>query len=400
MILVFNCGSSSIKYQLFDMESERVVVKGLVERIGEAGPRMKHEWNGDSWESEVGAKDHAEAVMHVKECLLDPARGGVNDASEIKAVGHRVVHGGEKFVESMLITEEVEAIIQEYFTLAPLHNPPNYVGIQAAKKFFPDVPHVAVFDTSFHQTMPAKAYLYAMRWDIYEEHRIRRYGFHGTSHRYVAQRAAAILGIKQDEFTGITSHLGNGCSLAAVQNGKSVDTTMGLTPLEGVPMGTRSGDIDPAIIFHLAESLGMSLKDINKLLNKESGLKGVSGLTNDLREVEEAAAKGHERAELSVEVYAYRIRKYIGAYLAALVSPKYIVFTGGVGEHGKLMRARILKGLEHVGIVLDEKRNMEVSGEGEITADGSPIRVLVVPTNEELMIARDTQEVAAAVANA
>ena len=393
MILVLNCGSSSIKYTLFDMAEETAIIKGSVEKIGEAEPSLNHTFDGETLQIGVDAKDHAEAVQHVKELLLDPSKGGVKDASEIKAVGHRVVHGGERFIESVLISEEVEQIIEEYYSLAPLHNPPNLVGIRAAKKFFADVPHVAVFDTSFHQSMPAKAYLYAIRYDLYEKDRIRRYGFHGTSHRYVSARAEKMLG--EPLFTGITAHLGNGCSLAAVQDGKSIDTTMGLTPLEGVPMGTRSGDIDPAIIFHLAERLDMRLGDINRLLQKQSGLKGLSGLSNDLREVEEAAEARNERAEIALEVYAYRVRKYIGAYLAVLQGTQAIVFAGGVGERGTRMRERILGGMDHMGVVLDKAANQEVSGrEGEISAPNSPIKVLVVPTNEELMIARDTQDVA------
>jgi acetate kinase len=397
-VLVLNCGSSSAKYQLFDMSNGEVVLKGIVEKIGEAKPVMVHEWSGGRQEGEVVAKDHVEALHLIRDAVHDPARGGSADPAEIAAVGHRVVHGGEKFVHSSLIDDEIEGIIEDYFSLAPLHNPPNLLGIRAARKNLPDIPHVAVFDTSFHQTMPPKAYLYAIRYDMYDKHRIRRYGFHGTSHRYVAERAAEMLGVPHDGFTGITCHLGNGCSLAAVQNGKSVDTTMGLTPLEGVPMGTRSGDIDPAIIFHLAESLGMDLASINKLLQKESGLKGVSGLSNDLRDIEKAAAEGNERARLAAEVYGYRVRKYVGAYLAVLHQPRAIVFTGGVGQNGTLMRERIVGGLEHLGIKLDRGRNQSPvrngHGEFDIAASDSPIRVLVIPTNEELMIARDTVEVA------
>lgn len=397
MILVLNCGSSSIKFQLFDMKREKVRLKGSVEKIGEAAPEIIHQNDGPPVKRNVGAKDHDEALLHIREVLLDPSVGGVKDASEITAVGHRVVHGGEQFVHSQVIDAEVERIIEKNFSIAPLHNPPNLTGIRAAKVYFPDVPHVAVFDTSFHQTMPPRAFLYAIRYDLYEEDRIRRYGFHGTSHRYVTQRAAQILGIPQDQFTGITAHLGNGCSLAAVQNGNSVDTSMGMTPLEGIAMGTRSGDIDPAIIFHLAEHKGMTLKQINNLLQKESGLKGLSGLTNDLRDVDAAAAQGNQRAQLALDVYAYRIRKYIGAFLAVLHNPRAIVFTGGVGERGIAMRERILTGLDHLGIVFDPARNRSVAAiEAEISAPGSPIHVMVVPTNEELMIARDTLEVTSA----
>jgi acetate kinase len=398
-VLVLNCGSSSIKYQLFDMSTEEVVIKGSVEKIGEAEPQLTHQWNGDKITLKIEAKNHAEAVHHLRDLLLDPSKGGVKDPAEILAVGHRVVHGGEKFTASAIVTEEIEGIIEEYYALAPLHNPPNLTGIRAAKQFFPDVPHVAVFDTSFHQTMPPKAFLYAIRYDLYEKEGIRRYGFHGTSHRFVAMRASEILNNNPDSFTGITCHLGNGCSLAAIQDGKSVDTSMGLTPLEGVPMGTRSGDIDPAIIFHLGDRLGMSNGEINNLLNKQSGIKGVSGVSNDLRDVGEAAEGGNKQAQVALEVYGYRVRKYIGAYLSVLSNPQGIVFTGGVGENDLAMRKRILEGMCHMGVKLDNKKNdKRQKGEYDITTDDSPIRVLVIPTNEELVIARDTVEVTKAVA--
>ncbi len=396
-ILVLNCGSSSIKFQVFDMSTEAVLLKGLVEKIGEAEPVFIYQSSGDPKKEIIAARNHVDSLHIIRDLLVDPAKSGISNINDLAAVGHRVVHGGDQFVASQLVTADVEHIIEQNFAIAPLHNPPNLQGIHAAKQFFPEIPHVAVFDTAFHQTMPPKAYLYAIRYDLYEKDRIRRYGFHGTSHRYVVQRAAEILGVAKDEFTGITAHLGNGCSLAAVQNGKSVDTTMGLTPLEGVPMGTRSGDIDAAIIFHLAERKGLSLKDINNILQKDSGLKGVSGLTNDLRDVEAGAAQGNVRAQLALDVYAYRVRKYIGAYLAVLHNPRAIIFTGGVGERGVAMRARILDGLDHLGIIFDETRNKTAFGtEGEITAAGSSVRAIVVPTNEELMIARDTRDVAKA----
>lgn len=397
-VLVLNCGSSSAKYQLFDMATEGTVLKGIVEKIGEAQPVMIHEWPGGNERRHVSAHDHSEALHLIRDVVLDPTRGGCASAGEVAGVGHRVVHGGERFTASSLVTPEVEAGIEEFCSLAPLHNPPNLLGLRAARQFFADVPHVAVFDTSFHESMPPEAYLYAIRYDLYEKHRIRKYGFHGTSHRYVAGRAAGFLGIPHDAFTGITCHLGNGCSLAAVQGGKSVDTTMGLTPLEGVPMGTRSGDIDPAIIFHLAERLKMDLAAIEKLLQKESGLKGVSGISNDLRDVEKAAAEGNARARLAAEVYGYRVRKYIGAYLAVLRGTRAIVFTGGVGQNGVQMRERIAGGLDHLGIELDPARNASPRknshGECDIATATSPIRLLVIPTNEELMIARDTVEAA------
>lgn len=389
LILVLNCGSSSVKFTLFDLSLEHEVADGLVERIGEAEPGLKFRWGADRLSRSVEAADHTQALMVLHDVLLDPQWG---HGATIAAVGHRVVHGGESFVESTLITPEVEQTIEEYFSLAPLHNPPNLAGIRAAKQFFPGVPHVAVFDTAFHQSMPDYAYLYAVPYELYQEERIRKYGFHGTSHRYVSGRAAQLLG-KERGFTGITCHLGNGCSLTAVKDGRSVDTSMGLTPLEGVPMGTRSGDLDPAIIFHLAERRGMSLPEINHLLQRRSGLLGVSGISNDLREVLKAAVAGNRRAELAMEIYAYRVRKYIGAYLAVLGRADAVVFTGGVGENGVDMRRRILQGLESLGLVLDLERNQACQGrEGEISTPDSPVRLLVIPTNEELLIARDTRD--------
>jgi acetate kinase len=396
-ILVLNCGSSSVKYQLFDMGRGRPVAGGSLEKIGEDGSSLSHRWGEERLAESLPARDHAEALARIRVLLLDPARGGVASPADLFAVGHRVVHGGERFVRSTLITPEVERIIEDYGSLAPLHNPPNLAGIRAARRAFPEVPHVAVFDTAFHQSMPDYAFLYPIRYDLYEQDRIRKYGFHGTSHRYVAERAARLLGLEPEEFTGITCHLGNGCSLTAIRDGRSVDTSMGLTPLEGVPMGTRSGDIDPAIVFHLAERRGMRLDEINRILNRSSGLFGISGVSNDLREIQKAAESGVHRAELAQKVYAYRIRKYIGAYMAVLGRLRAVVFTGGVGENAHGMRMRILEGMEPLGIALDAERNRSCVGrEGDISADGSRIRILVIPTDEELMIARDTQEIATA----
>lgn len=390
LILVLNCGSSSIKYTLFDMTQETEVADGSVERIGEKEPVLKHAWGDDKLERTVEAPDHTAALMQIRDILLDPGRG---PQVSVAAVGHRVVHGGEAFFQSTLITAEVKQTIQEFFSLAPLHNPPNLAGIRAAEQFFPDVSHVAVFDTAFHQSMPEYAYIYAIPYELYEEERIRRYGFHGTSHRFVSMRAAEILSLDAG-FTGITCHLGNGCSLAAVREGKSVDTSMGLTPLEGVAMGTRSGDIDPAIIFHLAERRGLELEEINQLLQRRSGLLGISGVSNDLREIQQAASNGQHRSELAQLIYAYRVRKYIGSYLAALGRADAVVFTGGVGENGADMRNRIMEGLDGLGLVLDPERNAECTGrEGEISAPASPIKILVIPTNEELLIARDTYQI-------
>ena len=393
-ILVLNCGSSSVKYQLIDIEREETVCGGAIERIGEAEPVMGHRWAEGTASASVEAKDHDGALMHVRDVLLDPSRGGVRSEAEIGAVGHRVVHGGEHFVQSVVITDEVEEIVEEYSALAPLHNPPNLAGIRAGRRFFPDAPHVAVFDTAFHQTMPEQAYLYALPYELYEEGRIRRYGFHGTSHRYVAERAAELLGMPATGFTGITCHLGNGCSMAAVLNGHSIDTSMGLTPLEGLVMGTRSGDIDPAIPFHLIDHMGMSVQDLDRMLNRDSGLLGISGVSNDLREVQSAAKDGDKRAELALQIFAYRIRKYIGAYLAVLGRADAVVFTGGIGENADTMRYRILDGLDGLGMVLDPARNTECVGqEGTISTDDSPIKLLVIPTKEELLIARATHRV-------
>ncbi len=394
-VLVLNCGSSSIKYRLFETDTETPVIKGQVECIGESSPAMTHSWEGGEASGAVAAPDHQAAMRAIHDALMDPSRGGVGDASEIAAVGHRVVHGGETFFTSAIIDDGVERVVEECALLAPLHNPPNLVGIRAARKAFPDIPHVAVFDTAFHQTMPREAWAYALPWEWYSEDGVRRYGFHGTSHRYVAVRAAELLGIAADDFTGITLHLGNGCSCAAIQNGRSVDTSMGLTPLEGLVMGTRCGDIDPAIVFHVAARRDLSFKDLDRILNKQSGLKGLSGLTNDVRELEAAAAGGHDRAGLALDVYARRVRKYIGAYLAVLDRPVAVVFTGGVGERGAKMRHRIAAGLDHLGLVFDESRNGTIDGEGDIAAEGSPVRILVVPTREELMIARETSALVA-----
>ena len=393
-ILVLNCGSSSVKYRLFDMVTEAVAAGGSVEKIGESEPTYSHRWGEDRISGTVEAADHAQSMMHIRDLLLDPERGGLKSRAELAAVGHRVVHGGEQFFKSVPITDEVVHIVEDHASLAPLHNPPNLAGIQAARTFFPDVTHVAVFDTAFHQSMPEQAYLYAIPYKLYEEGRIRRYGFHGTSHRYVTLRAGEILDKADVGFTGITCHLGNGCSIAAVKDGKSMDTSMGLTPLEGVPMGTRSGDIDPGIIFHLERHSGMSTDEIDRLLNRESGLLGVSGVSNDLREVQAAAESGNAHAEIALQIYAYRVRKYIGAYLAVLGGADAVVFTGGVGENGDTMRARILTGLDGLGLVLDADRNQACVGQdGEISAEGSPIKLLVIPTNEELLIARDTRDV-------
>jgi acetate kinase len=395
-ILVINCGSSSIKYQLFEMENESLLARGLVEKIGEEKSAVNHSAGAKTLRYEAAIANHETAFGHIAKALMDPASGVIASPGEIDAIGHRVVHGGETFVASTRITDEVLAAIQEFSDLAPLHNPPNLVGIRSAGKVFPGRLHVAVFDTAFHQTMPRHAYIYALPYDLYAKTRVRRYGFHGTSHRFVTMRAAQMMGIPLDQFYAITCHLGNGCSMAAVANGRSVDTTMGLTPLEGLVMGTRSGDIDPAIIFFLARAHGYPLDVVDQLLNKKSGLLGLSGLSNDMRTLLEAAPT-NERAQLAVDVFCYRIRKYIGSYLAALGRAHAVIFTGGIGENSLPVREKILEGLGALGIELDAAANLAARGrEADIALPASRVRILVVPTNEELMIARDTYEIARA----
>ncbi len=386
MILVLNCGSSSLKFSLFD-EAERTRLSGHIERIGEATPHLTV-YSGTSKKSqEVEAADHTQAICRMYEVLVERYQS----TGMIKAIGHRVVHGGEHFFQATQITPEVEAHIEACAPLAPLHNPAHLAGIRAARNYFPKLPQVAVFDTAFHQTMPERAYLYALPYALYKQQGIRRYGFHGTSHRYVSQRAAEMLGT--ETLTGITCHLGNGCSLAAIAEGRSVDTSMGLTPLEGVAMGTRSGDIDAGVVFHLAQHIGMPIADIEKLLNEESGLLGLSGLSKDLREVERAAASGERRAQLAVDVFIYRIRKCIGAYMAVLGRIDAVVFTGGIGENSSSIRRGILQGMDGLGLQLDSARNRAHKGrEGEISSVDSPIKLLVVQTHEELVIARETRE--------
>jgi acetate kinase len=395
-ILVINCGSSSLKYSLFDMDKEAVLAKGLIERIGEAhGARCKHKSARGKHSAVVAAPDHEAALNHMVRLLTDPETGVIKSLDEIGAVGHRVVHGGEAFADSTKVDEKVMAVVAEQAALAPLHNPPNLMGIRAARKVFTHAPHVAVFDTAFHETMPPKAFLYGIPYELYEKRHVRRYGFHGTSHRFVGRRAAEILGKPFERFTGITCHLGNGCSLAAIKEGKSVDTTMGLTPLEGLMMGTRSGDIDAALVFFLNRQAEMTVDQIDSMLNRKSGLLGVSGVSNDMRTLIEAAEKGNRRAKLALEMFAYRVRKYIGAYLAVLNGADAVVFTGGIGERDPAQREMICSGLENLGIEMDKELNARIiAQEALISAPGSRIKVMVVPTNEELEIARETLEIA------
>jgi acetate kinase len=398
IILVINTGSSSIKYQLFDMERSHAMATGTVEKIGEPTSIMTHtrrlaDGQVQKTVEEGNIADHVEGFQHIVSFLGDPEHRVVRDESEIAAVGHRVVHGGEAFHAPVVIDEEVMAAIRENIPLAPLHNSANLTGIELTKGILPNIPQVAVFDTAFHQTIPKRSYLYAIPYELYEKHRVRKYGFHGTSHAYVAERAADYLGKPLKELNLITIHLGNGASMAALQNGECVDTTMGMTPLSGLVMGTRSGDVDPALPFFLAEHLGMTLRDIDGLLNKESGLKGICG-SNDMREVIEKKEAGDEQASIALEIYALRIKKYIGAYVAVLGRLDVLIFTAGIGENAPYIRELSCQGLEKLDIEIDAGRNSQ-TGDGikEISTSGREVKVLVVPTNEELRIAQETQGV-------
>ncbi|MFP4015960.1 MAG: acetate/propionate family kinase [Halanaerobiales bacterium] len=392
-ILVLNSGSSSVKYQLIDMSDETVLAKGLVERIGIEDSVLEQETNqGNEIVIEKNIPDHATGIKMVIDALLDKENGVLKSMDEINAVGHRVVHGGEKFAQSTLIDEEVIAEIEEVSELAPLHNPANLTGIKVCEKLLPDKPQVAVFDTAFHQTMPRRAYLYALPYKYYNEYGVRRYGFHGTSHKYVAQRAALMLGKPLEDLKLITCHLGNGASIAAVDGGKSVDTSMGLTPLEGLVMGTRCGDIDPAIIPFLMDKENLSIQEVDNIMNKESGLYGVSGVSSDSRDVESAASAGNERAQAAIEIFDYRVTKYIGAYMTAMAGVDAIVFTAGIGENQHDLRKNIVNSLGFLNVKLNEEANHVRKKEIEISTVDSSVKVLVIPTNEELMIARETVE--------
>ncbi len=392
-VLVLNSGSSSVKYQVIEVEGEKVLAKGLVERIGLEGSRLKHRGAQGEIVVEEEIKNHSEAIELILKYLSHPEYGAVKEPDEIGAVGHRVVHGGEKFSGSVLITDEVIQSIRECIPLAPLHNPANLAGILAAQEKLPGKPMVAVFDTAFHQTMPPHSYMYAIPYHIYQERRVRRYGFHGTSHRYVSARAASILGRPLQELKMITAHLGNGASMCAVKEGKSVDTTMGYTPLEGLYMGTRCGDLDPAVPLALQNQLRLTPQEVDHLLNKKSGMLGVSGISSDMRDLEEAAEKGNPRAELALRMYAYKVKKYIGAYAAAMGGLDALVFTAGIGENSPLIREWSCEGLEFLGIEIDDELNRAtIRGKEGIISKGK-VKVLVVPTNEELVIARDTMEI-------
>ncbi|MFN4190166.1 MAG: acetate kinase [Pseudothermotoga sp.] len=392
-VLVVNCGSSSVKYQFVDMKGEKVLCKGIAERVGIEGSRLVHRVNADKHVIEKPMKDHEEALKLILEVLLDPEIGVIKDLSEITAVGHRVVHGAERFASSVLIDEEVMKVLQDNVHLAPLHNPPNIMGIRAVQKLLPNVPNVGVFDTAFHQSMPKKAFLYPIPYEFYEKHRIRRYGFHGTSHRYVSKRAAEILGRDYYDFKVITCHLGNGASIAAVRHGRSIDTSMGFTPLEGVVMGTRSGDIDPAIVIYMQQNLGMSVDKVYDILNKKSGMLGLSQLSSDMRDIEDAALAGNEMAQLALDIYIYRIAKYIGAYAAAMNGVDAIVFTAGVGENSPYVREKVCEYLGFLGIKVDRNLNQVKGAERIISTPDSKVAVLIVPTDEEMVIARDTKQI-------
>jgi acetate kinase len=393
-ILVINSGSSSIKYKLFDMDKKEPLTAGLVEKIGEAISRINHKVFVDGEQKETSKElvieNHHQGLEQVAHLLMDQEVGVISSPAEITAVGHRVVHGGEQFSQTTIIDDKVIAKVRELSPLAPLHNPPNLQGIEVSRQIFSEAIQVAVFDTAFHQTMPPAAYRYAIPGKLYEEHGVRAYGFHGTSHLFVAREATIHLGKPSAEINLITAHLGNGCSITAIKGGKSVDTSMGLTPLPGLIMGSRSGDIDPAIFFFLASRLGMSIEEIDKLLNKKSGLIGLTG-DNDLRDIEDREAEGDPTAKLALDMYTYRIKKYIGAYMAALGRVDALVFTAGVGENSPYVRWHACQGLDNLGIVLDaEKNDVKARKITEIQADDSPIKVLVIPTNEELEIANQT----------
>lgn len=393
-ILVLNSGSSSVKYQLIDMNNESVLAKGVVERIGITDSVLEHEpadRKGIVIKEDI--PDHASAIKMVIEALLDGEHGVLSDIDEINAVGHRVVHGGEKFASSILIDKEVIKEIEGVSDLAPLHNPHNLTGIRVCSDLLEDKPQVAVFDTAFHQTMPSRAFMYALPYEYYERYGIRRYGFHGTSHKYVVQRTAALMDIPLEDLKIITCHLGNGASITAVDGGKSIDTSMGLTPLEGLMMGTRCGDIDPAIIPFVMEKEGLTMAEMDSIMNKKSGFLGVSGISSDSRDVEAAAAEDNKRAQIALEMFDYRVAKYVGAYVAAMGGVDAIVFTAGIGENQKRTREDVINNLKFLNIELNKEANNLRGKEILISTEDSSVKVFVIPTNEELMIARDTQEI-------
>lgn len=391
-ILVLNCGSSSIKYALYNMDDKSVMTSGGAERVGLDGAFVKVKLaNGEKKQIMHDIPEHTEGVKFIFSLLTDPEIGVIKDLKEIDAVGHRMVHGGEKFNKSVLLTDEILKVFEECSDLAPLHNPANLKGVNAVKELMPGLPQVGVFDTAFHQTMPDYAYMYAIPYELYEKYGIRRYGFHGTSHRYVSKRACEFLGVNYEDQHIITCHIGNGGSVAAVKHGKCIDTSMGLTPLEGVMMGTRSGDIDGGAVAFIQKKLGLDADGISNLLNKKSGVQGITGISSDMREIDAAAENGDKKAILALDMYNYRIKKYVGAYAAAMGGADIIVFTAGVGENQASMRSEVCKGMEWMGIKLDEEKNAKVRGvEAVISTEDSPVTVVVIPTDEELVIASDT----------
>jgi len=394
-IIVLNCGSSSIKYQLFDMPSQQVVAKGLVDKIGLKGSLVKHEReDGVKVTLEGEIFDHKLGIEYVLGILLSEKYGSIKALEEINAVGHRVVHGGERYGGSVRINDSVIDALEETVDLAPLHNPPNLDGIYAITELMPDVPQVGVFDTAFHQTMPKHSFLYGIPYSLYQKHGVRRYGFHGSSHKFVANKAAELLQKSMNELNIITCHLGNGASIAAVQKGKSIDTSMGMTPIEGLIMGTRSGDLDIGALFHIIKKEEIDLSTANTLINKHSGMLGISGVSSDMRDIETAAEEGNERAQIALKMYQYRIKKYIGSYAAAMGGVDAIVFTGGVGENDWLTRQNAVEGLGFMGVDLDKSKNTGMRGKTmDVSTDASKVSVLVIPTNEELVIASDTFEI-------
>lgn len=396
-ILVINCGSSSIKYQLIDTKNRTTLCKGLVERIGAVTSIIRHEFLDEKpLKKSIAIENHSAALGKIMELLMQADNPNLHSIDEIEAVGHRVVHGGELFKDSVLIDEDVESAIEQAFDIAPLHNPPNLHGIRAAKKLLPNIPHVAVFDTAFHHSIPQHAYLYAIPNRLYRRYKIRRYGFHGTSHYFVSREYFNRLNRKKNGSKIISCHLGNGGSINAIKDGKSYDTSMGFTPLEGLVMGTRSGDIDPSILFFLIEKEELSLANVHALLNKHSGLLGLSGYAGDMRDLLEEAEQGDRRCNEAVDVFCYRAKKYIGSYVAALNGADALLLTGGIGENSPIIRKKIIQDLEYLGLEIDEKKNDEIVGFGPIHTENSRVEIYVVPTNEELVIAIDAAKIAIA----
>ncbi len=390
-VLVLNCGSSSLKYQFINTKTEEVIAIGLCERIGIDG-KHKYEAKGETVKSDAKLTDHKVAISAVIDMLLNSETGVIKSLKEIDAVGHRVVHGGEFFTKSAIVTEEVKNAIRECIDLAPLHNPANLLGIEVCEELIKGVKQVAVFDTAFHQTMPEKAFLYSIPYEMYEKHRVRRYGFHGTSHLFVSTEGAKMMGKPVEELKLITCHLGNGASICAIDRGKSVDTSMGLTPLEGLTMGTRSGDLDPAVISFIMDKEGITAKEVESMLNKKSGVLGISGVSSDFRDIEGADAKGNKRAKIALDIFHYKVAKYIGAYASALNGVDGIIFTAGLGENGKASRLAICDYLGYLGVEADKEKN-DVRGENrDFSKNGAKVKTLIVPTNEELVIARDTKK--------